>query len=64
MSLAGIVILIIIYVLVVSFGIRALLLNKVLPPHLKVLGVILVLIFNIIPVGIYVLLTSVKARNP
>lgn len=57
------VLLILVYIAVVSFGIRALLLNKVLPPHLKVLGIILVLIFNIIPVAIYFLLTSVKARD-
>ncbi|MCD2423408.1 hypothetical protein LQ567_11595 [Niabella pedocola] len=61
MNQGGILILIIVYVLVVAFGIRALLADKVLPPHLKVLGIIVILVFNIIPVGVYLLLRGVKA---
>ncbi|MGJ7033521.1 hypothetical protein [Niabella hirudinis] len=55
--------LILLYVLVVAFGIRSILLDKVLPAHLKVLGIIVVLIFNIIPVALYLLLKKVKPRD-
>ncbi|WP_300598593.1 hypothetical protein [Niabella sp.] len=57
------ILLILLYILVVSFGIRLVLLNKVLPAHLKVLGIIVILIFNIIPVGLYVLLNAINTRN-
>ncbi|MBO9596182.1 MAG: hypothetical protein J7599_25290 [Niabella sp.] len=63
MNQVGILILMIAYVLVVAFGIRALLADKVLPVHLKVLGIIVILIFNIIPVGLYVLLRTINSRN-
>ncbi|WP_090392318.1 hypothetical protein [Niabella drilacis] len=56
-------ILIVVYIAVVTFGIRALLMDKVLPAHLKVLGIIVVLIFNIIPVALYLLLRNVRSRD-
>lgn len=57
------VLLILVYILIVAFGIRTVLLNQVLPAHLKVLGIIVVIVFNIIPVGLYVLLSAIRSRN-
>jgi len=63
MNQAGLLILIVVYIAVVVFGIRALLADKVLPAHLKVLGIIVILIFNIIPVALYFLLRNVRSRG-
>ncbi|AHF17417.1 hypothetical protein NIASO_07125 [Niabella soli DSM 19437] len=51
------------YVGIVVFGIRMIVRDNLLPPHLKVLAIIAVLIFNIIPVGIYFLIKKAGPGN-
>ncbi|MBO9619530.1 MAG: hypothetical protein J7539_10890 [Niabella sp.] len=48
------------YAGIVVCGIRMIVRDKLLPPHLKVLAIIAVLIFNIIPVGIYFLFKKIS----